>query len=152
ASRFELPDPQWFADHYHYPEVLLRRVGSAARESYRARTDADGAFAFAGIPAGRYEALVWANVPYEGGYRTTRYGPLGPFDVDPAAAQPCELALDVGRFVPGRARTAVFVDGSPWTGRAGVALCADGGMANVECRRDADGTFVSPWLEPGRYV
>src|SRR5262249_56081384 len=81
ASRLELPDPQWFADHYHYPEVLLRRVGSAARESYRARTDADGAFALAGIPAGRYEALVWANVPYEGGYRTTRYGPLGPFDV-----------------------------------------------------------------------
>jgi hypothetical protein len=150
ANSFELPDPQRFADHY--PEVQLRRVGSAPRESYRARTDADGAFAIRGLRAGRYEAWIHANVPYGTGVRGAIYGPLATIDVDPAAAQPYELALDVGRFVPGRARAGVFVDGSPWTGRAGVALCGEGGVCNVDGRRDADGTFVSPWLEPGRYV
>jgi RNA polymerase sigma-70 factor (ECF subfamily) len=150
TSSFEVPDPQRLA--FYRPEVQLRRVASATREIYSARTDADGAFAFAGLPAGRYEARIHAIVPYESGVRSASYGPLGTIDVDPAAAQPCELALDVGRFVPGRARAAVFVDGSPWTGGAGVALCIDRGVGNVDCRREADGTFVSPWLEPGRYV
>ncbi len=144
------PPAERFADDY--PEVLLRAAGED-HDLAATYVDAQGNFELTGLPAGQFE--VWAKVIVRSGPRGgsgQNYGPLAVVDVQPGSA-PVEVALDAAAHLPARVRGTFFVNGEAWAGVAGFArLTRDGGVRHVNATRDAHGVYVSPWLEPGRYL
>lgn len=148
---WEHEDPLRFADEY--PRVELRVAGERG-DLGGTHVSADGSFEILAVPAGSYELWVSVMLRTSPGSRSeVDLGPLQTLLVEPEPAGDAEVVLDLSRWLPGRIRCSFTVNGTPWSGRAGLLHLGDEeryGFSELEVRRDEPAESL--WLLPGRYA